>query len=604
MKVFDYKAILKNIPHKPGIYQFWDEEKELIYIGKAKDLRNRVTSYFNKDTNVNAKTRVLVSKIRDITFTIVDTEVDAWLLENSLIKKHQPRYNVMLKDDKTYPWIIVKNEHYPRIFWTRRIVRDGSKYLGPYASVSMMHNILGLIKETYPLRTCNLQLTPQNIEKGKFKVCLEYQLGNCKGPCQNYQTEDDYDHSIEEIKDILTGKIGVVLRNLKTDMQKAVTDLNYEYAHRLKRKFELLENYQSKSTVVNSSITDVDVFSIASDEKYAFVNYLKVMNGTIIQTQTIELKKRLDESDEELLTLAISEFRSRYDSHSKEIIVPFNIDLEETTIKFTVPKLGEKRKLLDLSQKNVQFFRKEKIDQYEKLNPEIRTERLLTQMMKDLRMNQLPRHIECFDNSNFQGKYPVSAIVVFKDGKPSKKDYRHFNVKTVEGPDDFATMEEAVLRRYRRMLDEGTELPQLIVIDGGKGQLSSALKSLRLLGIDKQVTVIGIAKRLEELYYPGDQYPLYLDKKSETLKVIQYLRDEAHRFGITFHRKKRDKGTLATELELIEGIGKTTAEKLLKYFKSVKKIREASAEELQEVVNGKQAKAIVAYFGGKQLLES
>jgi len=599
-QVFDHRAAIKNIPHKPGIYQFWDEEKELIYIGKAKDLRNRVNSYFNKDNNVNAKTRVLVSKIRNITFTIVDTEVDAWLLENSLIKKHQPRYNVMLKDDKTYPWIIIKNEHFPRIFWTRRIIRDGSKYLGPYASVSMMHNILGLIKETYPLRTCNLQLTPQNIEKGKFKVCLEYQMGNCKGPCQNYQTEDDYAHNIEEIKDILTGKIGGVLRNLKSDMERAVTDLNYEQAHRLKRKFDLLENYQSKSTVVNSSITDVDVFSIATDEKYAFVNYLKVMNGTIIQTQTIELKKRLDESDEELLTLAIIEFRSRYDSHSKEIIVPFDIDIEDQSIKFTVPKLGEKRKLLDLSQKNVHFFRKEKIDQYEKLNPEIRTERLLTQMMKDLRMNQLPRHIECFDNSNFQGKYPVSAIVVFRDGKPSKKDYRHFNVKTVEGPDDFATMEEAVLRRYKRMLDEGTELPQLIVIDGGKGQLSSALKSLRLLGIDKQVTVIGIAKRLEELYYPGDQYPLYLDKKSETLKVIQQLRDEAHRFGIAFHRKKRDKGTLATELELIDSIGKTTAEKLLKYFKSVKKIREATEEVLMEVVNAKQAKAIIEYFKEKQ----
>ncbi|TWJ00038.1 excinuclease ABC subunit C [Mucilaginibacter frigoritolerans] len=603
MNSFDYKIALKNIPHKPGVYQFWDDEKELIYIGKAKDLRNRVTSYFNKDTNVNAKTRVLVSKIRNITFTIVDTEVDAWLLENSMIKKHQPRYNVMLKDDKTYPWIIIKNESFPRIFWTRRIVRDGSKYLGPYASVSMMHNILGLIKETYPLRTCNLPLTRQNIEKGKFKVCLEYQLGNCKGPCQNYQTEDDYDNSIEEIKDILNGKIGVVLRNLRADMDKAVTDLNYEYAHRLKRKFELLENYQSKSTVVNSSITDVDVFSIASEEKYAFVNYLKVMNGTIIQTQTIELKKRLDESDEELLTLAISEFRSRYDSHSKEIIVPFDIDLDDaSSIKFTVPKLGEKRKLLDLSQKNVLFFKKEKIDQYEKLNPEVRTDRLLTQMMKDLRMNQLPRHIECFDNSNFQGKYPVSAIVVFKDAKPSKKDYRHFNVKTVEGPDDFATMEEAVHRRYKRMLDEGGELPQLIVIDGGKGQLSSAIKSLKLLGIDKKVTIIGIAKRLEELYYPGDQYPLYLDKKSETLKVIQQLRDEAHRFGITFHRKKRDKGTLVTELELIDGIGKTTAEKLLKYFKSVKKIREATEPELMEVVNTKQAKAILAYFGNEKSL--
>lgn len=600
MSKFDYREALKNIPHKPGVYQYWDEHNELIYIGKAKDLRNRVTSYFNKDLNVNAKTRVLVSKIRNITFTIVDTEIDAWLLENSLIKKHQPRYNVMLKDDKTYPWIIIKNEHYPRIFWTRRIVKDGSKYLGPYASVSMMHAILGLIKETYPLRTCNLALTKANIEAGKFKVCLEYQLGNCKGPCQNYQTEEDYDNSIEEIKDILNGKIGAVLRKMKVEMERAITSMNYELAHRLKRKFELLENYQSKSTVVNSSITDVDVFSIASEEKYAFVNFLKVMNGTIIQTQTIELKKRLDESDEELLTLAISEFRSRYNSQSKEIIVPFMIDLEDAaSLKFTIPKLGEKRKLLDLSQKNVQFFKKERIDQYEKLNPEIRTERLLTQMMKDLRMNQLPRHIECFDNSNFQGKYPVSAIVVFKNGKPSKKDYRHFNVKTVEGPDDFATMEEAVLRRYRRVLDEDTGLPQLIIIDGGKGQLSSAMKSLKLLGIDKQVTVIGIAKRLEELYYPGDHYPLYLDKRSETLKVIQQLRDEAHRFGITFHRKKRDKGTLATELELIEGIGKTTAEKLLKYFKSVKKIREADEQTLLEVVNLKQAKAIIGYFGGE-----
>lgn len=598
MSQFDYKEALKNIPHKPGVYQYWNAENELIYIGKAKDLRNRVGSYFNKDLHVNAKTKVLVSRIRKITFTIVDTEIDAWLLENSLIKKHQPRYNVMLKDDKTYPWIIIKNENFPRIFWTRRLVKDGSKYLGPYASVSMMHAILGLIKDTYPLRTCNLALTRQNIDAGKFKVCLEYQLGNCKGPCQNYQTENDYDHNIEEITNILNGKIGSVLRAMKAEMDEAISTMNYELAHRLKRKFDLLENYQSKSTVVNSSITEVDVFSIASEEKYAFVNYLKVMHGTIIQTQTIELKKRLDESDEELLELAISEFRTRYNSTSKEIIVPFNLDIEDSAIKFTVPKLGEKRKLLDLSQKNVQFFKKERIDQYEKLNPEVRTERLLTQMMKDLRMNQLPRHIECFDNSNFQGKYPVSAIVVFRDGKPSKKDYRHFNVKTVEGPNDFATMEEAVLRRYRRVLDEDTGLPQLIIIDGGKGQLSSAMKSLKLLGIDKQVTVIGIAKRLEELYYPGDQYPLYLDKKSETLKVIQHLRDEAHRFGITFHRKKRDKGTLVTELELIEGIGKTTAEKLLKYFKSVKKIREADETVLLEVVNTKQAKAILGYFNG------
>ena len=596
MEKFDYRAALKNIPHRPGVYQYWDENNELIYIGKAKDLRNRVSSYFVKDYQVNAKTKVLVSKIRKITFTIVDTEVDAWLLENSMIKKHQPRYNVMLKDDKTYPWIVIKNEPFPRIYWTRRIIRDGSKYLGPYASISMMHTILELIRETYPLRTCNLALTPENIRAGKFKVCLEYQLGNCKGPCQNYQSPEDYDGNIEEIKDILNGKIGNVIRRLKSEMDAAAMNLDFEQAHRLKRKLDLLENYQSKSTVVNSSITDVDVFSIASEEKYAFVNFLKVMNGTIIQTQTIELKKRLDETDEELLSLAISEFRSRYSSHSKEIIVPFEIDLDDASIKFTVPKLGEKKKLLDLSQKNVLFFKREKIDQYEKLNPEVKTERLLTQMMKDLRMNQLPRHIECFDNSNFQGKYPVSAIVVFKDAKPSKKDYRFFNVKTVEGPNDFATMEEAVFRRYRRMLDEGTELPQLIIIDGGKGQLGSALKSLKLLGIEKQVTVIGIAKRLEELYYPGDQYPLYLDKKSETLKIIQQLRDEAHRFGITAHRRKRDKSTLATELELIEGIGKTSAEKLLKYFKSVKKIREASVADLQEVVNLKQANAIVTYF--------
>ena len=592
----EIREFLKNLPHKPGVYQFWDSEKELIYIGKAKDLRNRVTSYFNKESHVNAKTRVLVSKINNITFTIVDTEVDAWLLENSLIKKHQPRYNVLLKDDKTYPWIIIKNENFPRIFWTRRIVKDGSKYFGPYASVSMMHNIIDLIKETYPLRSCNLPLTPQNIEKGKFKVCLEYQIGNCKGPCQNYQTAEDYDRSIDEIKDILSGKIGAVLRNLRSDMEKAVSDMNYELAHRLKRKFELLDNYQSKSTIVNSSITDVDVFSIASEEKYAFVNYLKVMNGTVIQTQTIELKKRLDESDEELLSLAIIEFRYRYNSTSKEIIVPLNVELEDESVKFTIPKLGEKKQLLELSQKNVQYFKKERIDQYEKINPEVKTDRLLTQMMKDLRMNQLPKHIECFDNSNFQGKYPVSAIVVFKDGKPSKKDYRHFNVKTVEGPDDFATMEEAVLRRYKRVLEEGGELPQLIVIDGGKGQLSSAIKSLNTLGIYNQVTIIGIAKRLEELYYPGDQYPLYLDKKSETLKVIQHLRDEAHRFGITFHRLKRNKGTLTTELELIEGIGKTSSEKLLKYFKSVKKIKEADEQTLQEVLTLKQAKAVIDYF--------
>jgi len=597
MKEFDPRPELKNIPQKPGIYQFWSETDELIYIGKAKNLKNRVSSYFNKDNfRVNAKTRILVSKIRKITFTIVDTEIDAWLLENSLIKKHQPRYNVMLKDDKTYPWIIIKNEKFPRIFWTRRIIRDGSTYFGPYASVGMMHTILGMIKEIYPLRTCTLPLTRENIHSGKFRVCLEYQIGNCKGPCQAYQSEDDYEQSISEIKEILNGKTGSVIRRLKSQLEESVSGLNFELAHSLKQKLDLLDNYQSKSTIVNSSITDVDVFSIATDDKHAFVNFLKVMNGTVIQTQTLEFKKRLDESDEELLSLAITEFRSRFDSNSKEIIIPFELEIPDSGIKFTIPKLGEKKKLLELSQKNVAYFKREKLEQYEKLNPGLRTDRLLAQMMKDLRLNQLPKHIECFDNSNFQGKFPVSAIVVFKNAKPSKKDYRHFNVKTVEGPDDFATMEEAVFRRYRRLLDEEQSLPQLIVIDGGKGQLSSAIKSLKLLGIDKQVTIIGIAKRLEEIYYPGDQYPLYLDKKSETLKIIQQLRDEAHRFGITFHRKKRNNATLASELESIQGIGKASAEKLLRHFKSVKKIKEASETELLELLNKSQAASLLDYF--------
>jgi excinuclease ABC subunit C len=599
MSAFDYKKALVDVPGKPGVYQFWDADEMLIYIGKAKNLRNRVGSYFNQDTQMNGKTRVLVSKIRKITFTIVDTEIDAWLLENSLIKKHKPRYNIMLKDDKTYPWIIIKKEDFPRIYWTRNKVNDGSTYFGPYASVGMMHTIIDLIKETYPLRTCNLPLTPKNIEDGKFKVCLEYQIGNCKGPCQDYQKLEDYNKNIEEIKDILNGKIGNVIKNVKQVINNAVADLNFEYAHQYQRKLLILEKYQSKSTVVNSSITNIDVVSIASDERYAFVNYLKIMNGSIIQTQTIEIKKRLDETDEELLTIAIMEFRTKFNSTSKETIVPFDVTLADPNLKFTVPKLGEKKSLLELSQKNVLFFRKDKLNQYEKLNPDLRSERILTQMQKDLRLTKLPHHIECFDNSNFQGKYPVSAIVVFRDAKPSKKDYRHFNVKTVEGPNDFATMEEAVFRRYKRMLDEDQPLPQLIIIDGGKGQLSSALKSLKLLGIDKQVTVIGIAKRLEELFYPGDSFPLYLDKKSETLKVIQQLRDEAHRFGITFHRKKRDQGTLKTELEEIEGIGKTTADKLLRHFKSVKKIREAEEMELAKVLNKTQVKTLLEYFNSQ-----
>lgn len=601
MTAFDYRKTLETIPHKPGVYQYWDAQGELIYIGKAKDLKNRVSSYFVKGNQLNAKTRVLVRKIARITFTIVDTEIDAWLLENSLIKKHQPRYNVMLKDDKTYPWIVIKNERFPRVFPTRKYIRDGSKYFGPYASVGMMHAVMDTIRELFPLRTCNLALTPENISKGKFKVCLEYQIGNCKGPCEGYQNEEEYERNLDDIRDILNGKIGTVIRRLKSELEQAVADLNFEYAHLLKTKLDLLDRYQSKSTVVSSSITEVDVFSIASDDGYAFVNYLKVMNGVITQTQTVEMKKRLDESDAELLSLAIPEIRNRFGSTSREIIVPFALDIEVDNLRFTIPKQGEKKRLLELSLKNALYFKKERLNQYEKLNPELKTERILTQMQRDLRMNVLPRHIECFDNSNFQGKYPVSAVVVFKDAKPSKKDYRHFNVKTVEGPNDFATMEEAVHRRYRRLLDEGQPLPQLIVIDGGKGQLSAALNSLRLLGIDKQVTVIGIAKRLEEIYYPGDSYPLYLDKKSETLKVIQHLRDEAHRFGITFHRRQRSLKTFRTELENIPGIGRTTAEKLLKAFRSVKNIQAASPEQLRQVLTEKQTHALLDYFATNPL---
>jgi excinuclease ABC subunit C len=596
MAAFDYKNRVAEIPHKPGVYQYYDEAGTIIYIGKAKDLRNRVNSYFNND-RVNAKTKTLVSKIRDIKFTIVDTEIDAWLLENALIKKHQPRYNIMLKDDKTFSSICIKKENFPRIFPTRRIIKDGSTYLGPYASAKMMHTVLDFIKTLYPLRNCNLALSPANIASGKFKVCLEYQIGNCKGPCQALQTEEAYNKDIQDIKDLLKGNINPILNDLKQNMKAAAAGLNFELAAAYKEKIEALENYQSKSTVVSTTIDDVDVFSISSDDKMAFVNYLKVNKGVITQTQTIELRKKLDESDEELLLFAISDFRAKFESTAKEIIVPFEMELSSNErIKFIVPKLGDKKNLLDLSLKNTLFYKKSRLDQYEKLNPEVRTERLLTQMKKDLRLNQLPVHIECFDNSNFQGDYPVSAIVVFKNARPSKKDYRHFNVKTVQGPNDFATMEEAVFRRYKRLIEENESLPQLVVIDGGKGQLSAAMNSLKKLGIEKKLTVIGIAKRLEEIYYPGDSVPLYIDKKSDSLRIIQQLRDEAHRFGITFHRLKRDKGTLVSELENIEGIGKVSIEKLLSKFKSVKKIKMASSDELATVLNQKQILALQNYF--------
>ena len=596
----EIKEFLKTLPHKPGVYQYWDADDQIIYIGKAKNLKNRVSSYFVNEQQLNGKTRVLVRKIKKITFTIVDTEIDAWLLENSLIKKHQPRYNVLLKDDKTYPWIVIKNESFPRIFPTRKMVKDGSKYFGPYASVSMMHAIMDTIREIFPLRTCNLALTQENIKSGKIKICLEYQIGNCNGPCEGLETLEEYEAKLHDIRDILDGKISAVIRRIKWQMDEAASRLDFESAHKLKQKMDLLDKYQSKSTVVSTSITNLDVFNIASEGNYAFVNFLKVMNGMIIQTQTIEIKKRLDETNEELLAIAIPEIRERFHSLSREIVVPFPIDMESDTIKFTVPKAGEKKKLLELSEKNVAYFKKERLLHYEKLNPDVRVERLLTKMQKDLRLTELPKHIECFDNSNFQGQYPVSAIVVFRDGKPSKKEYRHFNVKTVEGPNDFATMEEAVFRRYRRLIEEGQELPQLIVIDGGKGQLGAALKSLKLLGIENKVAVIGIAKRLEEIYYPGDPYPLYLDKKSETLRVIQHLRDEAHRFGITFHRKQRSRKTFQSELDNIPGIGPATVQNLLSYFKSVKKVKEADDTDLLKVINKKQLTALRAYFAATQ----
>lgn len=602
MATFDYKEELKRIPHKPGVYQYFDIDDVLIYVGKAKNLKNRVSSYFVNENQLNSKTRVLVRKIQRIAFTIVDTEIDAWLLENNLIKKHKPRYNVMLKDDKTYPWIVIKNEPFPRVFWTRQHIKDGSKYFGPYASLGMMHVVLDTIRELFPLRTCALNLAQENIAKGKYKICLEYQIGNCKGPCEGLQSRENYDQNLDNIKDILNGKISVVTNRIKEQLNDAIAQLNFEEAHLIKTKLDKLDNYQSKSTVVSSSITNVDIFSIASEESYAFVNFLKVMNGVVIQTQTLEMKKRLDETDEQLLAIAIPEIRSRFKSVSREIIVPIELQIEglQEDVKLHIPKSGDKRKLLDLSLKNVAYFKKERLLHYERLNPEVKTERLLLQMQKDLRLNTLPRHIECFDNSNIQGSFPVSAIVVFKDAKPSKKDYRHFNVKTVEGPNDFATMEEAVYRRYKRLLDEGDSLPQLIVIDGGKGQLGAALKSLRLLGIEKKLTVIGIAKRLEELFYPGDQYPLYLDKKSETLKVIQHLRDEAHRFGITFHRNQRSRKTFVSELDDIPGIGKVTVGKLLTTFKSVNRIKALSNDELKQVLNMKQIQSLRTYFEDKE----
>lgn len=590
------KDIISRLPDTPGVYKYFDKDGVLIYIGKAKKLKKRVSSYFTKTHHDSRKTTMLVERIADIQFTLVDSEVDALLLENSLIKKFQPKFNINLKDDKTYPFICIKKEPFPRITYTRNIVRDGSDYFGPYANKGMMWTILELIKALYPTRTCALNLTQENINAYKFKVCLEYQIGNCKAPCVGYQTEEDYAETIKEIKSILRGDISEVKNHLKILMQNAATDLRFEEAAIYKRKLDLLSNYQSKSTIVSYHIHDVDVFSIVVDEKFAFINFLKVANGMIIQTQTFEVKKKMDETAEELLEYAIAEVREQYKSTSREIIVPFKLDLEDEKITFTVPKLGDKKKLLDLSLKNAMFYKRDKLEQYDRLNPELRVDRLMAQMQKDLRLKTPPKHIECFDNSNIQGTNPVSACVVFKDGKPSKKDYRHFKVQTVVGPDDFATMREVVYRRYKRVLEENEPLPDLIVIDGGKGQLSSAIESLTALGLYGKVPIIGIAKRLEELYYPEDEFPLYLEKKSETLKIIQQIRDEAHRFGITHHRNLRSKNTFVSELDAIKGIGKETSKLLLSELKSVKKIREATLEQLAAIVGNAKAKLVWNHF--------
>lgn len=590
----DLKLILSNLPELPGVYKYFDENGDIIYVGKAKNLKKRVSSYFLKQHD-HRKTAMLVSKINDIKYTLVDTEYDALLLENTLIKEYQPRYNISLKDDKSYPLIRITREPFPKVYAMRNPVKDGSEYFGPYASGRMMNTILELAQKLYPTRNCNLPLTEKSIAAGNFKVCLEYQIGTCKGPCQAFQNLQEYQQSITNIRHILKGNLGEVKRHLRQRIEEAVAKLAFEDAQEYKEKLNVVESYQSKSTVVNNNINNVDVFALASSETAVFVNYLRVVNGMIIQSQNLEIKKKIDETDEEMLLNAIAQFKNSNQGESQEFIVPFPLDIE-TDFPITVPTQGDKRKLLELSLKNAIYMKQEKQMAAEKLDPGLKVDRLLNVMKKDLRLTSLPRHIECFDNSNIQGAYPVSACVVFRNGKPSKSDYRHFNVKTVVGPDDFATMHEVVGRRYKRMLEEGTPLPDLIVIDGGKGQLGAAVDALKELGIYGKVPIIGIAKRLEELYYPDDPLPLYLDKKSETLKVIQQMRDEAHRFGITHHRNRRSKGFAVSALTGIEGIGEKTTALLLRHFKSVKKVKEASEEELKEVLGPKMAKLVYDYF--------
>ncbi len=585
---------LSTLPNNPGVYQFYDADEKILYVGKAKNLKKRVASYFGKNHEYG-KTRVMVKKIRHIKHIVVPTESDALLLENNLIKEYRPRYNVLLKDDKTYPWICIKKERFPRIFPTRKLIKDGSEYYGPYTSMKTVRTLLDLVKGVYPLRTCNYDLSQEKIAAGKYKACLEFHLGNCKAPCEGLQNAEEYHRQIEDIREIIKGNFKTSLQYFKHQMKALAVDMQFEEAQRIKDKIMVLENYQVKSTIVNPKINNVDVFTIISDEAYAYVNFLQLSHGSIYRSNTMEIKKKLDESDEELLQLAIVEIRQRFESQSKELYLPFPLEVGPD-LKVTVPQLGDKKKIMEFSERNAKFFRQEKFKQIKIIDPDRHANRIMAQMKSDLRLPALPRHIECFDNSNIQGSHPVAACVVFKDGKPSKKDYRHFNIKTVEGPDDFASMEEVVSRRYKRLLEEGEPLPQLIIIDGGKGQLSSAVKSLDFLGLRGIIAVIGIAKRLEEIFFPEDPIPLYLDKKSESLKLIQQLRNEAHRFGISHHRNKRSKAAINSELEGISGIGGKTAQELLKNYKSVKRIKEASMESLAKTVGMAKAKKIYETF--------
>lgn len=590
----DLSIQIQTLPELPGVYQYFDKEGKILYVGKAKNLRKRVSSYFNKDQQ-SGKTRVLVKKIASIRHIVVGTETDALLLENNLIKELQPRYNVLLKDDKTYPWICIKNEAFPRIFATRRMIQDGSEYFGPYTNFKTIHTLLDLIKSLYPLRTCTFDLSEKNIKNEKFKVCLEYHLGNCKGACEGKESAEAYRIKVDAVREILKGNFKHSITNFKREMNAYAAEMAFEKAQFIKEKIAVLENYQAKSTVVNPSINDVDVFSILSDETAAYVNYLQIAHGSIVRSHTLELKKKLDESEEELLQLGIIELRQRFDSKNREIYLPFPVDLGEN-ININIPKIGDKKRILELSHRNAVYFRLDKLKQIKITDPERHEKRLMAQMKKDLRLSLEPVHIECFDNSNIQGTNPVAACVVFRNGKPCKKDYRHFNIKTVEGPDDFASMEEVVYRRYKRMLEENQSLPQLIVIDGGKGQLSAALKSLEKLELRGKISIIGIAKRLEEIYFPDDSIPLYLDKKSESLKVIQQLRNEAHRFGIAFHRNKRSTAALHSGLEQIKGIGEQSQLQLLNSFKSVKRISTASKEDLTKTLGASKAKLVYEYF--------